>query len=88
MQRSEKMALLCYMRPVNGLPDPQGQLSLTLPSSSIVEANHLVQEVMKEAAKQKRGPYKTYSPTVRSEIDKYSCLPVVVNVVNLVSMHA
>ena len=61
------------MRPVDGLPDPRGQLSLTLPSSSIVEANRLVQEVTKEAAKQKRGPYKTYSPTVRSEIGKYAC---------------
>ena len=31
------------MWPIDGLPDPHGQLSLTLPSSSIVEANHLVQ---------------------------------------------
>ena len=78
------MALLRYMRPVDGLPDPRGQLFLTLPSSSIAEANRLVQEVTKEAAKQKREPYKTYSPTVRSEIGKYmyACLPVVVNVVS------
>ena len=54
MQRSEKMDLLRYMRPVDGLPDPRGQPSLTLPSSSIVEANCLVQEVTKEAAKQKK----------------------------------
>ena len=64
------MALLRYMRPVDGLPDPRGQLSSTLSSSSIAETNRLVKEVMKE---QKRGPYKTYSPSMRSEIGKYAC---------------
>ena len=78
------MALLRYMRPVNGLPDPKDQFSLTLSSSSIAGANHLVQEVTKEAVKQ-AWTVQDLRPTVRSEIGKYACLPVVVNVV---SMHA
>ena len=73
------------MRPVDGLPDPRGQLSLTLPSSSIVEANRYVQKVTKEAAKQKRGPYKTYSPTVHSEIGKYACQHGVVSAARVFS---
>ena len=73
------------MRPIDGLPDPRGQLSLTLPSSSIVEANRLGQEVTKEAAKQKRAPYKTYSPTVRSEIGKYTCQHGVVSAAQVFS---
>ena len=56
------------MRPVAGIP---GQLSSTLSSSSIAEANRLVKEVMKEG-EQKRGPYKTYSPSMRSEIGKHA----------------
>ena len=79
------MAVLRYMRPVGGLPDPRGQLSLTLPLSSIVEANRLVQEVTKETAKQKRGLYKTYSPTVRSEIGKYACQHGVVSAARVFS---
>ena len=80
------MALLRYMRPVDGLPDPRGQLSLTLPSSSIVEANRLVQEVTKEAAKQKRGPYKTSALTQTSRRFSNGSFPYVV--VNVVSTHA
>ena len=64
------MALLRYLKPVNGIPDPRGPLSLSIPSSVIAEANTQVKEAEKS---KKRGPYQSYSPTLRLEIGKYSC---------------
>uniref|UniRef100_A0A1X7V5Y1 Uncharacterized protein n=1 Tax=Amphimedon queenslandica TaxID=400682 RepID=A0A1X7V5Y1_AMPQE len=65
------MALLRYFKPVNGVPDPRGSLSSSIPSSVIAEANA---QVVKEVEKgKKRGPYQSYSPTLRLEIGKYSC---------------
>ena len=64
------MALLRYMKPVGGLPDPRGSLSSSIPAQVIAEANKEVQKVMDGS---KRGPYKRYSSTLRAEIAKYAC---------------
>ena len=65
------MALLRYLKPINGLPNPKSPLSSEIPSSVIAEANREVQEATKN---KKRGPYKTYmySPSVRFEIGSYA----------------
>ena len=63
------MALLRYLKPRDGLPDPRGALSLSMPSQAIAEANREVQEATSKA---KRGPYKRYSASVRAEIGKYA----------------
>ena len=41
-----EMALLRYLKSVDGLPDPRGLLSTSIPSSAIEEANAQVQKVM------------------------------------------
>ena len=66
------MALLRYLKPRDGLPDPRGSLSSSMPSQAIAQANCEVQEAI-QSDKGKRGPYKKYSPTVRAEIGKYAC---------------
>ena len=65
------MALLRYLKPRDGLPDPRGSLSSSMPSQAIAQANREVQEAI-QSDKGKRGPYKKYSPTVRAEIGKYA----------------
>ena len=37
--RQNVMALLHYLKPVDGLPDPRGPLSSHIPSLAIAEAN-------------------------------------------------
>lgn len=64
------MSLLRYLKPMNGVPDPKGPLSSSIPSYVIAEANTRVQEA--EKSRKKRGPYRSYSPTLRLEIGKYS----------------
>ncbi len=66
-----KMALLLYMKPIDGLPDPRGLLSHCIPSQAIAEANNEVQKAV--AGGSKRGPYTKYSAAVRAEIGKYAC---------------
>ena len=68
--RVVKMSLLRFFKPVDRLPDPRGQLSSSLPSVAIAEAN---KEVLKATKKgnEKRGAYK-YSAEVRAEIGKYA----------------
>ena len=63
------MALLRYLKPRDGLPDPRGALSLSMPSQAIAEANREVQEATNKV---KWGPYKRYSTSVRAEIGKYA----------------
>ena len=58
------MALLRYLKPLNGLPDPRGSLSSSIPSTAIEEANTQVQKVTGGAKNRKRGPYKKYSPSL------------------------
>ena len=66
------MALLRYLKPLNGLPDPRGSLSSSIPSTAIEEANTQVQKVTGGAKNRKRGPYKKYSPSLRLEIGPVS----------------
>ena len=54
------MALLRYLQPRDGLPDPRGTLCSCLPSQAIAEANREVQKAT-SSTKRKRGPYKRYS---------------------------
>ena len=42
-----KLAWVCYMKPIDGLPNPKGSLSSSIPYQVIVEAN---KEVQKEDA--------------------------------------
>ena len=59
------MALLRYMKPVGGLPDPRGSLSSSIPSQAIAEANKEVQKATGSApGGGKRGPYKKYSSLI------------------------
>ena len=67
------MALLRYLKPVDGLPDPRGSLSSSIPTQAIAEANKEVQKAILSEAGGKRGAYQKYSPTVRSDIGKYAC---------------
>ena len=47
------MALLCYMKPVGGLPDPRGSLSSSIPTQVIAEANKEVQKQLELRAEVK-----------------------------------
>ncbi len=64
------MALLKYLKPRDGLPNPKGTLSQTLPSRAIEAANREVVQATSEAGR-KRGPYKRYSAEERLQIGKY-----------------
>ena len=66
------MALLRYLQLRDGLPDPRGSLSCSVPSQAIAQANKEV-EALRENKKVKRGQYKQYSATDRAEIGKYAC---------------
>ena len=69
-QESGKIAVLWYMKPIDGLPDPRGSLSCSIPSRVIAEVSNEVQEAM--AGSSKRGPYSKYSAAIRAKIGKYS----------------
>ena len=66
------MALLCYLKPDDGLPDPRGPPSSHIPLLAIPEANHVVKELLSKE-KTCRGAYKTYIAAIRLEIAKYVC---------------
>ena len=66
------MALVQYMKPIDGLPDPRGLLSTSIPAQAIAEANNGVEKATRNAAGGKRGLYKKYSSTLRSEIARYA----------------
>ena len=56
-----KMALLRWLQPRNGLPDPRGLLSSSIPSQEIAAANREVEEAIHTASSGKRGPHGQYS---------------------------
>lgn len=68
----EEMALLRYLKPIDGLPDPRSSLSSRIPSVAIQEANEEVRQAQ-ASQKKKRGPYKQYSPKLCLGIGKYAC---------------
>jgi len=67
------MALLRWLQPRNGLPDPRGSLSSSIPSQAIAAANQEVEEAIRTASSGKRVPYRQYSLTVQAKIGKYTC---------------
>jgi len=67
------MALLRWLQPRNGLPDPRGSLSSSILSQAIAAANREVEEAIRTASSGKRAPYGHYSPTVWAIIGKYAC---------------
>lgn len=44
------MALLRYLTPIGGLPDPRGSLSSSVPAQAIAEANKAAQKVLTTSA--------------------------------------
>ena len=62
------MSLLKYFKQKDGLPDPKGSLSHTVPSRAIARANREVEVELaaarrEESRSKKRGPYKRYHNT-------------------------
>ena len=53
-----RMSVRQYLKPIDGLPDPKGSLSTTIPSAAIASANWEVQKAISSG--KKRGPYKKY----------------------------
>ena len=51
------MSLLKYFKPKDGLPDPKGPLSQSLPSRVIAAANSEVAKAIAGASGKKRGEY-------------------------------
>ena len=72
MNEIEEMALLRWLQPGNGLPNPRGLFSSSILPQAIDSANQKVEEAIRTASSSKCGPYKQYSPTVRAEIGKYA----------------
>ena len=70
------MALLHYLQPTRGLPDPRGPLNSQVSATTIAAANKEVEKAMKSdrTPRGKCGPYKRYSPSLRAEIAKYECM--------------
>ena len=66
------MSILRYFKPKDGLPDPTGALSTSVPSAAIAQANREVQKAVTSSDKLKRGPYTKFSAGLRAEIGKYS----------------
>jgi len=67
-----KMALLRWLQPRNGLPDPRGSLSSSIPSQAIAAANREVEEAICTTSSGKCAAYRQYCPTFRAEIGKYT----------------
>ena len=64
--------MLCYLKPIDSLPDPRGSLSTTTSREAKAAAN---QEIQKELnSTKKRGQYKKYTPVQHSTVGKYSSL--------------
>ena len=61
------MALLRYLKPTDGLPDPKGSLSSTMHPQAIAQANEEVREPMKSVLR-KCGPYQVYSVDIRAKL--------------------
>ena len=61
------MALLRYLKPTDGLPDPKGSLSSSMHLQAISQANKEVRESMKSVSR-KRGPYQVYSVDIRAKL--------------------
>ena len=67
------MALFRYLRRKDNLPDPNGSLSLSIPSRNISAINREVYRDQ-DSGKKRRGPYGKYSPEERFEIGRHASL--------------
>ena len=67
------MALYRYLRPKDNLPDPNGSLSLSIPSRNISAINREVYRDQ-DSGKKRRGPYRKYSPEERFEFGRHTSL--------------
>ena len=59
-------ALLCYLRPINGLLDPKSSLSASDPAQVITQADSEVENALRNAAGGKHGSHMKYSSKQRS----------------------
>ena len=66
------MSLYRYFKPVRKLPDPNGDLSTTIPPSAIREANKEVVMAVEATEGRKRKPYKKISDSLRAQIGRYA----------------
>ena len=82
------MALLRYLKPRDGLPNPKGSLSLSVTSPVIARANREVQEAITSKEGKKRGLYERYSPEEHAEIGQYTCHHGIAVVERYISQHA
>ena len=66
------MALLRYFEKKDNLPNPNGPLAKTMPSTSIAAANSEGRAVLESAPpdNKKRGPYAKYTPQQKAIIGK------------------
>ncbi len=62
-----------YFQRKDGLPDPTGDLSSSLPPRAIVLANSENRKSSHAASPQIRGAYHRYSPEDRAKIGQYAC---------------
>lgn len=68
------MSILQYFERRNGLPDPRGTLSKSLPPRAIALANSEIEKTVHAASQPKRrGSYTRYSPQQRAEIGQHAC---------------
>lgn len=65
------MALLRYFKPIDGLPDPKGLLSLSVPLQTIAAANREMVKMTNEAGKE-CGLYRRYTSEEHLEISRYT----------------
>jgi len=67
------MALLKWLQPRNGLPDPRGSLSSSISSQAIAAANQEVEEAIRIASSGKQAVY-----VVRLFRPKLASMPAIV----------
>ena len=63
------MALYRWFRPVNGVLDPKGPLSSTVPPSVLTEVNKEVKKAQEHT--KKRGSYVFFTPEEKARVAKY-----------------
>ncbi len=67
------MALLRYMRPIGGLPDPRGSLSTTIPAQAIAKEIERWRRQLGQRLEANVVLYVKHSASQRSQIAKYAC---------------
>ena len=71
------------------LPDPEGPLSIKIPSSSIVSANKHVEPLLRATTEEscKRGQYDSFSEEEKAKIAKSACEIGVTNTIRKLSKY-